>query len=350
MAKPSGTNEQLLRDFNSIRQRFTSLEIMAEALRAHEGFEDLNRATLSRWLTHPSKRTRAALEILKSRRPPAVIRIAENKTLSVIPSSMVQWDVEDGTPHGLLASRYEMRPEVHATPHGDASLEYLAAGRADVALIPGDLVSKLPNLCARVCSLSRVYIAGVAARPVASVFDLKNKRFGVLSGSSFVARLTFESRNWGFALMPPLVLPSLQDCVQAVLDGRVQCLAGWEPFVSHARRAVERSRPLHSIPHGVLGWFEMHVAVNLKTAHPGAVRAYLAALQEAVIYTNGRKAVSAFHSELGKRYNLDPSEVRNILTNINFGIADLDPETTLKLWEREVLFRNNLQQDSPPST
>jgi hypothetical protein len=352
MTKIPDSDEQILRDFNLIRLRFTSLETMAEALRAHEGFQDLNRATLSRWLTQPSKRTRAALEILRSRRPPAVIRIAENKTLSVIPSSMLQWEIEEGTPHGLLASRYEMKPEVHATSHGNESFEFLANGRADIAIVPGDLVPQLPDSSARLCLLSKVYIAGISTRPVPSAFDLKNKRFALLAGSSFVARLTYESRNWGFDLIPPLVLPSLQECVQAVLDGKAHCIAGWEPFVTYARRAIERNRPVHTIPHGVLGWFEMHVAVNLKTAHPGAVRAYLAGLQESVSYTNGRKSVAAFHSEIGRRYNLEPSEVRNILANIIFGVSDLDAATTLKLWEREALFhsleRNTRQQDSNP--
>jgi hypothetical protein len=109
-------------------------------------------------------------------------------------------------------------------------------------------------------------------------------------------------------------------------------------------------RPVHTIPTGVLGWFEMHVAVNLRTAHPGAVRAYLSGLQESVSYTNGRKAVAAFHAEIGKRYNLEPSEVRNILANVLFGVSDLDPATALKLWERETAFhahdRNTLPQHS----
>jgi len=352
MPKPSTENEQLLREFNVIRQRFTSLETMAEALRAHEGFEDLNRATLSRWLIQPSRRTKAALEILKSRRPPGIIRIAETKTLSVIPSSMLQWDVEEGTPHGLLASRYEMKPEVQATPHGDGSFDFLTTGRADVAIVPGDLAPRLPDHCARLCLLSKVYVAGVSTKPIPSAFDLKNKRFALLAGSSFVARLTYESRNWGFELIPPLVLPSLQDCVRAVLDGKAQCIAGWEPFVTYARRSIEKVRPVHAIPTGVLGWFEMHVAVNLRTAHPGAVRAYLSGLQESVSYTNGRKSVAAFHAEIGKRYNLEPSEVRNILANVLFSVSDLDPATTLKLWEREAAFhsrgRNTLQQDSNP--
>ena len=353
MAMPSNSTEDLVRDLNIIREHFTSLETMAAALRAHEGFEGLNRATLSRWLTRPSKRARAAVEILRSRRPPAVIRIAENKTLSVIPSSMLQWDIKEGTPHGLLASRYDMKPTAHATPHGNGSFELLANGHADVAVIPGDLVSRLPEFCSRLCLLSKVYIAGISAKPVTSPFELKNKRFAVLAGSSFVTRLTFESRNWGFELVPPLVLPSLQDCASAMIDGTAQCIVGWEPFVTHARRAIERSRPVHNIPHGVLGWFEMHAAVNLRTAHPAAVRAYLSGLQESVSYTNGRKSVAAFHAEIGKRYSLEPSEVRNILANVIFSASDLDAATALRLWEREALLHSHqpssLQQDFLPA-
>jgi hypothetical protein len=164
--------------------------------------------------------------------------------------------------------------------------------------------------------LSKVYIAGISTKPVASPFELRNKRFAVLAGSSFVTRLTFESRNWGFELVPPRVLPSLHDCARALIEGTAQCIAGWEPFVAHARRAIERSRPVHNIPQGLLGWFEMHAAVNLRTAHPAAVRAYLSGLQESVSYTNGRKSGGAFHAEIGKRYGLEPSEVRNILANI----------------------------------
>ena len=39
------------------------------------------------------------------------------------------------------------------------------------------------------------------------------------------------------------------------------------------------------------------------------------------------------------RYSMAPSEVRNILTNIIFGVEDLEPTTVLKLWERETALR-----------
>ena len=322
-----------------MRRRFTSLETMAEALRVHEGFEGLNRSTLSRWMKRPTQRTHRALQLLDSRLPSVRVRIGETKTLSVIPASMLLWEVKNGTPYGRLARRYGIQPEIHATAHGKAGLELLVGGKADLAIVPGDLLHWFPSHCARLCRLSRVYIAGISTRLVDSAFDLRDCRFGILSGSSFGTRLSYESRNWGFELPQTLLLPSLKDCVRALVDGRIQCVAGWEPFVSHARRAAGRQISLYPIPQGVLGWFEMHVGVNLRTAHPGGIRAYLVSLEEAARFTNARKSVASFHAEIARRYSMAPSEVRNILTNIIFGVEDLEPTTVLKLWERETALR-----------
>ena len=85
-------NRNLLKQLAAIRQRFTSLEEMAEALRPHPSFEGLNRATLSRWLKSPSPRTAVAIEILNSRRPARRLRIGESNTLSVLPSALLTWD------------------------------------------------------------------------------------------------------------------------------------------------------------------------------------------------------------------------------------------------------------------
>ena len=337
------TEKRLLRELATARRRFSSLEAMAEALRVHAEFEDLNRSTVSRWMKRPTHRAERALQLLNSPLPSVRLRVGETRTLSVIPTSMLLWEAKDPTPYGMLARRYGIESDVHPTLHGKDGLELLVSGKADLAVIPGDLLHWFPSHCARLCRLSRVYIAGASIRLVDSAFDLRGCRFGILSGSSFGTRLTFESRNWGFELPPPLLLPSLKACVQALFDGKIQCIAGWEPFVSHARRAAGRQMPLHPIPQGVLGWFEMHVGVNLQTAHPGGVRAYLVSLEEAVRFTNARKSVASFHAEIARRYKMAPSEVRQILTNIIFGLEDLEPTTVLKLWEREA---HSLRQES----
>jgi len=333
------TGKRLSRELAAMRRRFASLEAMAEALRVHEGFENLNRSTLSRWMQRPTGRTGRALELLDSRLASVPLRIGETRTLSVIPASMLLWDASAGTPYGLLAKRYKIQPEVHPTAHGQEGLELLVAGKTDLAVVPADLLHWIPSHCGRLCRLARVYIAGISTRLVDSAFDLKGCRFGILSGSSFGTRLSFESRNWGFDLPPPLPLPSLDDCVRALVDGRIHCVAGWEPFVSHARRAAGRRIALHTIPQGVLGSFELHMAVNLRTAHPSGVRAYLVSLAEAVRFTNGRKSVASFHAEIARRYSMAPAEVRQVLTSVLFGVEDLEPGPVLKLWEREAVFR-----------
>ena len=340
MVSKADNGKQLLGELASMRERFTSLEAMAEALRVYEGFEDLNRSTLSRWMKQPTSRARRALALLSAGLDAVRLRVGETRTLSVIPASMLLWEAKGGTPYGLLARKYGLHPEIHPTSHGKDGLELLVGGRADLAVVPGDLLHWFPSYCARLCMLARVYIAGVSTRLVDSAFDLRGCRFGILSGSSFATRLSSESRNWGFELPPPLPLPSLKHCVEALIDGRIQGVAGWEPFVSHARRAAGRHISLHPIPQGALGWFEMHVAVNLRTASPAGVRAYLVSLDEAVRFTNARKSVASFHSEIAARYKMAASEVRQILTNIIFGLEDLEPTTVLKLWEREAAFRS----------
>src|SRR5262245_55933311 len=116
---------ELTEDIAALRERFTSLEAMAQALRAHPGFERLNRATLMRWLKRPSARAKAAVEILTSRRDSSArIRIAQTNSLSAIPMAMLHWDGES-RPYGLLGTQYGVRTEVHESRHGGPALELL---------------------------------------------------------------------------------------------------------------------------------------------------------------------------------------------------------------------------------
>ncbi len=113
-------------------------------------------------------------------------------------------------------------------------------------------------------------------------------------------------------------------------------MVGSEPSVSQVRRAVARSLEAFPIREGLLGWFEMHVAVNMKVATAGAVRAYLRGLQETARYANLRKSVPAFQAEMASRYGMDRADVRSVLTNTTFALRDFEPAPALTLWEREV--------------
>ena len=187
-----------------------------------------------------------------------------------------------------------------------------------------------------------MYITAIARVRIESVSDLQGKTLGYLKGSAFGMLLEHLTRTWGIHLPPPLSLETVKHCVQALMAGRIQGMFGSEPSVSQVCQALERSLPVFPVRQGILGSYEMHVAVNLRTAHPATVRAYLSGLQETVRYANGRKAVPAFHAEIASRYQMDARDVRNVLTNIHFSLGNLEPAAMLRLWEREVV---ELRQD-----
>ncbi len=330
-------DKRTLKQLAALREHYTSLEEMAEALRAHPGFEDLNRSTLSRWLKNPPQRARVAVQILNSRQAGTRLRIAEPQTLSLLPSSMLTWEVEQGKPYGLLAKQYGVAAEVQPTRHGGPALELLIKGKVDVAVVPRDMLSQLGHDCRRVCLLSKLYVTGLATRAIDAVSDLKGKTFGIVAGSAFGTRLHEVSLSWGITLPQPLAFPTPKDIVQALLARRIDGMVGSEPSVSHVRRAVGRSLQVFPVREGLLGWFEMHVAVNLKTAQPACVRAYLCGLQGTVEYTNARKSVAAFQAEIASRYGMDQADVRSILTNTTFSLGEFEPASVLTLWEREAV-------------
>jgi ABC-type nitrate/sulfonate/bicarbonate transport system substrate-binding protein len=250
---------------------------------------------------------------------------------------MLWWEPERGRPYGLLAKQYGVLPEVKKTLSGGAAFEMLAKGQVGVALVPGDLLSQLGRDCRRVCLLSKLYVTGASTRKIETVSDLKGKTFGYLSGSAFGTRLNHVSRAWGVPVPPPLALATPKDFVHALLAGRIDGMVGSEPSVSQIRRAVGRSLEIFPIPQGLLGSFEMHVAVNLRLAHPASVRAYLSGLEQTTAHANARKSVAAFQAEIASRFNMDQWDVRNILTNTVYSLGEFEPETILTLWEREVV-------------
>ncbi len=276
-------------------------------------------------------------QILNSRRPARRLHIGQSQTLSVIPSLMLTWEPEEGKPYRLLEKQYAVLAEIESTRSGGDGFELLLKGKVGLALVPGDLLNQLGPDCRRVCSLSCLFTAGIATQRIESVYDLKGQTFGFLSGSAFGTRLSLMSHGWGIEVPPAIAMQTRQDCVQALLAGQVHGMIGSEPSVSRIRRAVERSLHVFPVRQGVLGYFEMHVAVNLKVAHAATVRAYLCGLQETTRYANGRKSVAAFQTEVASRFNMDPWDFRDVFINTIFSLGDPDPATALTMWEREVV-------------
>ncbi len=323
----------------AIRQRYVSLEEMAEALRRHPGFEDLNRATISRWLEKPTRRAELAIEILNSRRAGARLRIAQPNSLSVLPSTMLMWSAEQGRCYGLLAKRYGVESTLAQTATGGEAFDLLEKGQAEIALGSRDLLPQLGKDCYRLCTLSKTYIVGIVTQPVEAITDLRGLRFGFLTGSPFGTRFEALAKSWGIPTPPPVGLATAKDCAEALRTGRVQGIVGAATAVGQSRRMVERSMRLFPIPQGMLGSYEMEVAVNQKIAQPATVRAYLHGLQETAEYVNYRKTVEAFQAEIAERAQMERHDVRSILSNSIYAVSNLEPRTLLSLWEQEVVRR-----------
>ena len=328
----------LAKQLATIRQRYVSLEEMAEALRRHPGFEGLNRATISRWLVKPSRRAALAIEILNSRTAPRTrLRIAQTNSLAALPSTMVASDSDEGKGWGLLARRYGVTATVVVSNTGGEAFELLEKGQVEMALGSRDLLPQLGRDCRRLCSLSRTFITGITTHPVEAVADLRGRVFGFLAGSPFGARIEALARNWGIALPAPVPLRDTKECAEALRAGRVAGMVGTATNTGQVRRAVQRAVHLFPMPQGMLGSYELEVAVNPRLASPASVRAYLYALQETAEYVNYRKTIETFQAEIAERVHMDRSDVRHILTNSIFGLTSLEPATVLALWEQEVV-------------
>lgn len=217
---------------------------------------------------------------------------------------MLAWEPEERKPNGLLEKRYGIAAETQ-THSGGESFELLGKGRVEIALGAADQLTQLEPDCRRICCLSKLYVTAIARTRIESVHDLQGQTFGYLTGSAFGMRLDHLSRTWGIRLPQPLALETVKDCVQAMLAGRIQGMVGSEPSVSRVGRAIERSLAVFRVRQGMLGTFEMHMAVNRKLAHPAAVRAYLRGLEETTRYANARKSVAAFQAEVAARFQME---------------------------------------------
>jgi len=327
--------ESVKKQLERLRERYGSLESLAEALRRFPEFTDLNRATLSRWLNTPTPRASVAVRLLTESRPQVRLRIAQNNALSLLPSLMLMWEPRRNAQYGTLRSRHNVIPEQVTGRFGGDALSYLNHGEADIGLIPGDFVHQLGSQCKTLCLLTRLAITGFSTTPIDTVHNLKGKVFGFLASSGFGRRLDHLSRTWGVSLKAPVALETPLDCAKALREGVIAGVAGSEPSVSRIRHLVEKKMSVYPVTPGLLGSFDMHVAVNLTTCEPRAVRAYLIGLQETVRYCNARKSVAAFQAEVASRFEMEVSDVTNVLAHTRF-TGDEYGSALLTLWEREA--------------
>ena len=330
------SGQQTKKKFESLIQRFTSLERVADALRSHPGFEKTNRATVHRWRTSPSRRTELAIQLLSFEEMPSRLRIAEPRSVLVLPSLMLGWKAEEGKPYGRMEELFGIEIETESVGTGGEALELLQAAEVDVALAAPTLALKYSD-CHRICSLTESPTLGIANRPVTGVNDLKGLRCGCFANSVTPYQLNELNLNWKLDLPPVLRFDSVAECIKAFNNVEIDCFVAWQPFISQIRTAVP---DLHPVKDTVFDTLEIHVMVNSNTnKHPKAVRAYLECLQEAIIYIDRRRNSDGFYNEIAAQLtnndvSLSKQDIRDVLENTLFSMENCQLSTLLMLWKR----------------
>jgi len=326
----------IAKDLHKIRERYTSLEQMAEALRSHPGFEAINRATLSRWLVNPAGRAALAARILLSKQHPAKIRVAEPELLWVLPSMVLRWPAQRGTPCGSLERNFGVEVVVQPVIAGVNAVELLTQGRVEVALAAREVIERAGPDCSRICRLSEAPITGIALNPVASIYDLEGLVLTYPQGSAVYDRI-MEIRRSGIIKLPePIPFQDESHCIELLRLGTATGALGWEPIISHVKRSIEDSLSLHSIAQNLFPPLKIDVAINMKIANASSVRAYLWGLLEAARFVEKQKAVDDFHIEIANKFRMSKSDVRDVMRSTRFVVDEVDPLTVLTLWGREA--------------
>jgi hypothetical protein len=330
----SGTKKE----FERLIKRYASLEKVADALRRHTGFEKVNRATIHRWRRSPSRRTELAIKILSSQRIPSKLKIAEPRSLLVLPSMMLEWSPTEGKPYGKLKGAFDIEVEKVPVGTGGEALALLEAEEVQLALAAPSLLSKYGN-CRSVCSLTRSPVIGVANKKVESIVDLKGLRCGCFDKSAIPQLLINLNQTLNLGLTDVQRFPpeSIADCITAFDGNQIDCFVAWQPYISQ----ITVARPdLIPVRESVFGYLDIHVVVNIKSAHPKAIRAYLMCLQEAVDYVEARKSLESFYNDIagqlaGKGMTLSKQDIKNVLDNSVFSTGECDMGTLLTLWNRD---------------
>lgn len=324
------------KEFRELAERYVSLEKVAEALRPYSGFEKVSRATIYRWMQEPTRRTELAINILSSRISHSKLRVAEPKSLLVLPSLMADWEPQKSTPYGTLQKEYGVEAEKVPVDTGGEALEKLDVGIVHIALAAPELATGFPN-CRRICSLSRAPILGIAKRHVSNITDLKGMRCGCFANSAIPQLLDELDRRRRLNLGPATLYDagSMDKIVRGFDADEIDCFVAWQPYI----RQIQMKRgDLIAVKEQIFGTIDIDVMVNINVGQPRAIRAYLQWLHETSEYVERRKKVEAFHAEvvthLPSDMSLSKQDVSSVLENSSFSTADCDMQTLLALWLR----------------
>jgi hypothetical protein len=349
--------------FQEIKRAYGgSVDRMVERLEA-QGVR-VHRTTLYRWLNaendspHRSKAYLVA-QILENALCPGelTLRVAEPDTVLALPSTIACKQPPPGRDarqalavlEGPLLKKFGVTPLHFVKDTGGETLEMLAEGAVDIAIAATTLIREAagrePECCARLCTLSRAPFVAIAVEGktgLARVDDLAERVVGYPLKSGVPNLLAELEGTHTITIKHRKAVESHEDAANDLQKGRTDLFIAWDAYIrrveAHLRACKVRIVRVLERPLGVLS---QDIAVNLETANPAAVRAYLACLLEVVSQLRSNEK---FRNDMRVRLNI-PIDQRT-WKETSYQLHNFDLSTLLKLWGKEA--RNAASSNSRP--
>jgi len=340
----------------AIRSRFLNLRDMAEELGKFSDFQGVGHPSLVRWLAAEKdgnplpRRAQRAIELLSAKRTETLRIPFHDSPLALPLMILAARKAEASQSAGFTIERMDALSGVEA-------LLQVSRHEADVAFAWEDV--KLPaasrGTCAALCHYVSYDLDGIfierEGKPIKTRVDLRKIKFG-FPGTSAVgeflkSEVTFEKASG----LSPLAMASAKAAAMALQKKEVDCLVGWHPWLTNARKELNQAQDL---PAGLLPPIRLALFVSKESKKGPAILQFLRELASVVKKEDGKNVMDAALraleekqlQDLAKRIGVEVGsmtreqllkEVEGLVAGYDFRLTDADLDVLFCIWrEAEV--------------
>ena len=327
--------EKTIRELNDIKKRYGTLDNMVEELRKHPGFERINRATLSRWLRAPAERTAIAIQILNEQRSGKTFNVAIADSLWVLPVKIaLAAEYQEFRRHikvdeALLHTGSEVVLNIRET--GGQAIEMLEAGEVDIAM--GARNYGASGNIGYLCDITCAAMLGISMEPLHTRKEFFSSNvIGYPHASKLGDMLEDRATEWGILdIKTKPLLPS--EYVKALTHDEVQCIVGWEPFISRIKDDVGNKLTLHDVNKDVLGVMHIGLFIDSKAVNMKLLFPFLKVLSQVIHYVENNKHHPDLLKAIRDVEGIPEKKTSAILSESRYQIDHFQVETLLTLRE-----------------
>lgn len=265
-----------------VRERYLSLQDMANDLARFQEFEGVSASTVSRWLSaekDPNQkglppRAQRAIWRLASPKPEGVLRVSYPIAPFALPIMLLTAFLQRNTlPPGLQ----KVNIESVDTPTGHEAIKMLIKNEADVALSYHFFHDEsAASTCLRLTSFCRYYVSGLGRedKKIINRRELPNIRFGydVNSGVGIYLRNCIPFPSFGD--YEPKYFNDALHAVQMLADRKIDFVLASQPTLTKIRKEMDilhPDKPLRSFPSSLLPPADFDIFLNKRTVNANAV-------------------------------------------------------------------------------